>query len=485
MAIRKRYQSKKTKVFSSFISIAVVLMLLFSGPVRAITLGVDITDTEVTEQQDVEITAKVDLHSNDIVPEDLNFTITIEGGGETYSCDFDINGEEDCPGFVITPLSHNFTYQYSENLSGYGYGYNGSVYGTKRTDFGYGYGYGYKTGYGYDTYSTSLTDSAEIIFKIIWTTPEVDDETTYSVSLEAKMGSEFTYATLFENQGSFTVSPEEDSGGSGHTPSEPGEKTEYEKRLDELTEGLLLHIKKNVINVCDQMKGVIVGAKESNVFTDTSQFQEQINKLGLENVEAVMTNLIEEEVTPEELSEEVREQIKEKTGEKEFKELSNIKRNVNVITFINEDGTSLSIVEISYEVELGDYVAEIPKSIAETAEDIEGNFEVLVDDPVLLFSNTDNVEFAVESKTNEVEEKLNESIALSKLEEIEEDETEPEPVPPEDGDGEPEPTEPVEPIPPEEEEEEKGSLAWLWISLILLAVVVVISIIAYRRSKKE
>ncbi|MDI3543780.1 MAG: hypothetical protein PWQ28_61 [Candidatus Woesearchaeota archaeon] len=127
----------------------------------------------------------------------------------------------------------------------------------------------------------------------------------------------------------------------------------------------------------------------------------------------------------------------------------------------------------------------MPKSVAETADEIEGNFEVLVNDPVLMFSNTDNVEFAVESKTNEVEEKLNESIALSKLEEIEEDEIEPEPVPPEEEEEEDEDEpEPVEPTPPEEEEE-KSSLAWLWISLVLLAVIVVVSIIAYRRSKKE
>ncbi|MDK2907714.1 MAG: hypothetical protein PWQ87_172 [Candidatus Woesearchaeota archaeon] len=492
MAIRKRYQSKKTKAFSSIISVAVVLMLIFSGPVRAITLGVDIKDDKVTEQQEVEITAKVDLHSRDIVPEDLNFTITIkdEHNKEEYSCVFDINGDglEGCQDFEITPMSQNFIYHDTKTaLYGYGYGYDGSGYTTIGTSLGYGYGYGYKTGYGYDTYSTSLTDSAEIVFKITWTTPEVDEETTYSVSLEAKakIGEGFTYATLLENQGSFTVSPEEDSGGSGHTPVKPREETEYEKRLDELTEGLLLHIKKNVINVCDQMKGVIEGAKESKVFTDTSEFNEQINKLGLDNVEAVMTNLIEEEVTPKELSEEVREQVKEKIGEKELKEVSNIKRNVNVITFITEDGTSSSIIEISYDVELGDYVVEVPKSVAETADEIEGNFEVLVNDPVLMFSNTDNVEFAVESKTNEVEEKLNESIALSKLEEIEEDEIEPEPVLPEEEEEEDEDEpEPVEPTPPAEEEE-KSSLAWLWISLVLLAVIVVISIIAYRRSKKE
>jgi hypothetical protein len=277
-----------------------------------------------------------------------------------------------------------------------------------------------------------------------------------------------------------------EEGGTMYRPIVAPSKSTYEERIGQMTEGLTLQIKNRVKNTCNQMKNIIEKAREGSVTTNTSQFQEQMKHMGLENVEAVMTNTMEEEdITPNGLSEKIREEIKEKIGDKEFKELGNIKRDVKVTTFINKDGTSISLIEISYEVQVGDYVIEIPKSVAASAEEIQGNFDVLVNDPVLMFSNTDSIEFAVESNTNEVEGKLNESIAVSKAEAIEEKETEPEPTPPEEEEGEEEAEpEPPTPIPPKDEEEEKGSLVWLWILLIATVIAIVLTII-HRKAKKS
>jgi hypothetical protein len=477
--------SSKNKIISTILSIAVVLMLIFSGPVRAITLGIEIEDEEVAAGEAVEITAKVDLHSNDIVPENLNFTIIIEDESNTYTCVFDIEGNKltACPDFDVTSSGHNLIY-YDTNtsLSGYGYGY-GDEYTTLTTSFGYGYGYGYSYGYGYDDYSTSLKEDAEMTFKIIWTTPKVDEETDYSVSLEAKMnggGNDFTYTTLLDNQGSFTVSPEEEPRGSyfiGLKPHIP----DYDKKVKQLTDGLFLHIKNHVKGTCNQMKGIIERSEEGKVYTNTSQFQEQMKYMGLENVEAVMTNSFGEDVDPGEISKEIRSQIQSKLQNKKISKIENIKRNVEVITFIREDGTSISLIEITYEVDMGEYVLEIPKTVAATAEEIQGNFEVLIKDPVIMFSNTD-ISFAIESKTNEVESLVNESQSIS-ISKLEEEQTQPEPAPPQEEEEEEE-DEDEEPLPPAPTPEVTKEFPWVFwvIGFIVVAIFIIAFILIKKRS---
>ena len=490
MRIRKRLFSNqiadKKKIISTALSIVIVLMLIFSGPVRAVTLGIEIENQEIESGQVVEITAKMDLHSEDIIPDQGNFTITIEGGGSTYTCIFDRDGNNlsQCENFDITSPGHNLIYHDTNtSLQGYGYGY-GEEYSTEETFFGYGYGYGYSYGYGYDDYTTQLKDSAEFIFHINWTSPDVEEETEFSVSFEFNTSSDtndFTYTTLLENEGSFTVSPEEEEeGGTMYKPIVAPSKTTYEEKIGKLTEGLTLQIKNKVKDACNQMKGIVENAKESSVFTDTSQFQEQINNMGLENVEAVIISIMgEEEIPPAELSEQVRSQL----SDRELSAVSNVKRNVKVTTFIKEDGTSVSLVEISYEIDMGDYIVEIPKSVAGSASEIQGNFYVLVDDPVLLFSNTDKIEFGVESKTNEVENITEESnnIAIAKAEEKQEETAQPE-------EEQQQTTEPEEERKEEGKKDigkskEKGSLTWLWILVIATVIAIVLAII-YKKRKK-
>jgi hypothetical protein len=462
--------------------------------VRAITLGIDVQDDTVIPCQDVVITAKVDLHSNDIVPEDLNFTIVIEGGDNAYTCVFDIGATKlsECEGFEISYPGHNLIYyDTSTSLSGYGYGYDGTEYITTTTSFGYGYGYGYSYGYGYgysygygyDDYSTSLKEDAEITFTIKWTAPSAEEETDYSVSLEAKIeggGNGFAYTTLLSNQGSFTVSPEEEEAVYIPNTDRPGKKTEYGNMVIELTQSLSLDMRNRVRNTCNLMRGIIESAKESSVTTDISQFQEQIKNLGLENVGAVMTNVMEErQFMPSGLSSEVREKFKDKV----FVDIANVIKNVKITTFIGKDGTSANLIEVSYTIDNGDFAIEIPKTVVATADEIQGNFEVLVNDPVLLFNDVRTAEFGIEAETNELEEinKEIEEISISKVEERQQSTTTPTPT--EEGGREEAEQEPPEPTPPVSGEEEKGSLAWLWI-LLIVAIIAVVVLVIQRKTKK-
>jgi hypothetical protein len=234
-----------------------------------------------------------------------------------------------------------------------------------------------------------------------------------------------------------------------------------------LTQGLTLDIKNRVKDTCNQMKGIIENATESSLTTNTSQFQEQIKTMGLENVEAVMTNVMEEkQFMPSGLSKEVREQFKDKV----FVDIANVIRNVKITTFINEDGTSISLIDVSYTIDHGDFAIEIPKTVAATADEIQGNFEVLIRDPVLLFNDVSTIEFGVEAETNNLE-GINEEIkeiSISKVEDRQQ------PTPPEEEEGEEE-----EETPPSEEddedkvppvEEEKGINWGLWLVIIILLI---------------
>ncbi len=494
--------SSKNKIPSTILSIAIVLLLIFSGPVRAITLGIDIEDDKVEAGEVIEFTAKVDLHSQDILPELLLFNIDITGGEETHGCTFDINGKPiggtydlegkrisepaECEGFKVIPVSHNYTY-YRENTSLYGYGYgfslNQNESGTFGVDFGYGYGYGYSYGYGYNQYTTQMKEGAEIVFKIRWTAPEVKEETEYSIIFDTlAMGEEdwvfyFPYRPL--EQGKFTVYPKP------HGSFFRGIKKQmptYDQKVKEITDGLVLQTKNKVEDACNQMRGVIERSEEGKVYTNTSQFQEQIRRLGLDNVEAVMTNSFGEHVEPKALSDEIKAQISNKIGDKEWSQISKVKRNVKVTTFIKEDGTSMSLIEISYEVESGDYVVEIPKSVAGSADEIEGNFEVLINDPVIRFEDS-NVAFEIESKTNKVEGKVNASkgIRLSKLEE-EEQQPEPAPIQEEEEDKE----EDEEPLPPAPKPPVSKETPWIfWVIGFAVAAIFIVSFVMIKKHKSE
>jgi hypothetical protein len=135
------------RYISAGITIAVVIMLLLSGPVSAVTIGITGLDgTTPTQGESITFNVTATIEDNDrYVPID-NFSLEITGAtskevvflteGSVLSGDSGITVVA-----VTTPSSaeygHDYGYGYDSNVDyGYGYGY----------DFGYGYGYGY--GYG-------------------------------------------------------------------------------------------------------------------------------------------------------------------------------------------------------------------------------------------------------------------------------------------------------------------------------------------------
>jgi hypothetical protein len=202
--------SNKKRGLAVIFTLAVISILIYSGSVKAITIGISDLVSTLTGSNTVSFLAKVDLHTNDIILSSAVFTVTMTGGTQNYTCVFDIDGNKlsACPNVNITLQSSNLG---AASLGGslYGYGYS-SIYNTSRTNFtsAGGYGYAYSAGYGYDTYNTSLSSTAELIYNITWLTPTVEENTTYTVDLSANLTdgtNTVNYVTLDTNKGTITL----------------------------------------------------------------------------------------------------------------------------------------------------------------------------------------------------------------------------------------------------------------------------------------
>jgi len=91
MKVLKSKDGKKiNKFISIFVTLAIIVGLIISGPVSAITLGItDVSDTTPNEATDVTFLGKIDLHTPDIIALQ-NVTVEISNGD---TCTFDLNGE--------------------------------------------------------------------------------------------------------------------------------------------------------------------------------------------------------------------------------------------------------------------------------------------------------------------------------------------------------------------------------------------------------
>ncbi len=161
-----------SKLFSVLATVLVVVALFLAGPANAITLGLEPSASTVNGGSTITFTAKVDLHTDDVVPF-TNFTLTVSNGD---SCTFDLDGEKiacDSSFGDITLVSSqtNFT-----DSSGYGYGYGYDLL-EGAWDFindSFGYGYSAVFGYGYNSYSQNTKADAEFVYSVVWTSPNTD-----------------------------------------------------------------------------------------------------------------------------------------------------------------------------------------------------------------------------------------------------------------------------------------------------------------------
>ncbi len=136
----------KTKYASVAITVAIVLMLILSGPANAVRMEISVDNTTPAQGEEITFTVKTNITGDDRYVPIENYSLLMSKDGSTVrNVEFAPNGTilSDDTGISIDPIAvpsssdygHGPGYGYD---SGYGYGYS----------FGYGYGYGYGNGAG-------------------------------------------------------------------------------------------------------------------------------------------------------------------------------------------------------------------------------------------------------------------------------------------------------------------------------------------------
>ena len=89
------------KINSVVITSIVIILLIASGPAQALTLGINISDSEYTRGQTINLLLSADI-TKDEFTNIQKFTFTLKGTN-TFDCEFDLNGTElsSCPGIII------------------------------------------------------------------------------------------------------------------------------------------------------------------------------------------------------------------------------------------------------------------------------------------------------------------------------------------------------------------------------------------------
>ncbi len=154
MTSTKEVDNKKTNksvITSAIITLVIVLMLIFSGPVQAVTLSITGLPGYITRGSIETFTVQITIEDPDNYVPVSNFSLDITGATQK-SWIFDTAGNilDGGSGITIAPISNPGASNY-----GYGYGYRYGYDRGYRSNFGYGYGYGF--GYGYGAGGGSVT----------------------------------------------------------------------------------------------------------------------------------------------------------------------------------------------------------------------------------------------------------------------------------------------------------------------------------------
>jgi PGF-pre-PGF domain-containing protein len=136
---------KFKKISSVGITLAIVLMLILSGPASAVTIKISGLDTEYTKGNNVEFQVSITLHSPDKFVPISNFSLNLTGPTSKIWI-FDPNGtviSADPTNIVITNISTP-----NASVYGFGEGYGVDSITDEGFDFGSGFGYGSNFGAG-------------------------------------------------------------------------------------------------------------------------------------------------------------------------------------------------------------------------------------------------------------------------------------------------------------------------------------------------
>lgn len=336
---------RNIKVMSSAITLLVIMVLMLLAPASAIDLNISPTSsTSTTVGNPIEFDLEVESNTDERVPIEY-YTIEIRNssGGLVDSCQYDTsysNISGACSNFEVTQQGpDNLIFS---STPGYGYGYAQS---------GNFVNISFLNGYGYGTSTTSNT------FRVSWTPTETGTYSARFVML-ANDGSNFVnYAT--QNDVSFTVSAASSSGGGGGSSSSDREVIRDDDEVTKIADELKVE-KDNIRRVEVISKGADRTSSSNN---------ETFESLDEDDKRVVEENSQNRKQSPK-----------------------SIKRSTEVLRVSFDDFTSRTVTRIINEVEDSEdenlrIIEIIPKSMTNSVDDIEGNFEVLRDNPIIAFDS--------------------------------------------------------------------------------------------------
>ncbi len=444
---------KNKKIVSVLLTMSVIMILLLTGPASAVRLGLNFDsgdNPEITKGETLGFTVSADLEKinekDELINENSAFIVEISKNGESVAaCSFDLQGNRgECNSSEFPTIVANNNAEYIDDgdyyLYGYGFGYgygldNSSRYqylnDTYSDEYGSGAGYGYMPRYDYTTepygelsydlsWKTSTTGSYEmtVLMQTPTGTNNVTNKTDFFV-FELEESKSFTVASSDDPDDPDDTPDSPSPGGPGEIP--PTDDTEenatvpaYQNILDNViaNKNVPEDVKEKLTTIAEKLKNILpkgqtdvfVGDEIKNL-GNIMQLQEM---MGTDDIESVMVNELDREDRslgdmPEEIKESVLQKLKEKGNNKFLFDRSDVKKKTKVTTVTTNDGETKSLVDVTYEVSTGDHVVEVPKTLAATASEIQGVFEVIEEDPILLFEGTETIEMGFATDVDKVE----------------------------------------------------------------------------------
>ena len=195
-------KTKNQNMPSIILTIAILLIIIASGPISAVRITLGSSPEPIIEGQTLSFTVNINFETDEIIPIEnitvlINDTISGMGTAVTSTCTFDISGNPlsgNCtgPSMNITHIqnSYNMGYGYSYASTRYGYDYTAPNPGD-RTNYSFGYGYGY----GYDLINMIGT----ISYTISWTAPPISTNTSYDIFTKVDTGQSHSFEYLSED----------------------------------------------------------------------------------------------------------------------------------------------------------------------------------------------------------------------------------------------------------------------------------------------
>ena len=142
----ERLKSEDIRI-SIFLTIVVIIIVSYSGPVVAVITGINITNTSTLQtfnsnDNNTTFTAYIDIeYAEERIPfKNITFLIKYNSTGQVFdNCTFDLSGVNltPCTNIISITSRVNINSSYGNSDSwGYGYGTNGTFTGTTNTSFG-------------------------------------------------------------------------------------------------------------------------------------------------------------------------------------------------------------------------------------------------------------------------------------------------------------------------------------------------------------